>query len=475
MRVLFAASEVYPLAKTGGLADVASALPAALAQSVEVCVIMPAYRGVLERLQGLRSAGDLYVQGRPLRLFAGRHPEHGVPMLLVDAPELFMRWGSPYGHADDALRFGVFCEAVARVATGDSGFQGSELWSRSPADIVHLNDWHTGLVPAYLPQHGSRPRTVFTIHNLAYQGNFERAQFDALGLSPWLWHAEAVEFWGRFSFMKAGLMLADALTTVSPTYAQEIQTEHFGEGLHGVLRQRSGRLTGILNGIDCSVWDPATDLLIDHRYDASNVVAGKAANKRALQRELGLKFSKRPLLGYIGRMAYQKGADTLLAASEELSKLPLQVVVLASGDNALEHGFADWAARHPGHVAVRVAYDERLAHRIEAASDFFIMPSRYEPCGLNQMYSQRYGTIPLVRRVGGLVDSVEGFGSATPTGIHFENADAGGVIYAVRKALEVRAQPALWQQMQINGMNHDWSWRRPAERYVELYRSLQTA
>ncbi|HWS27732.1 MAG TPA: glycogen synthase [Xanthomonadales bacterium] len=485
MRVLFAASEVYPLAKTGGLADVAAALPAALvAQGIEVCIIMPAYRTVAERLTSLHAAGEVAIRGQTLRLLAGKHPDHGVPMLLVDAPELFARPGNPYGHPDDALRFGAFCEVVARVALGncagapvrDESPAGNTICSdwdlQGPADVIHLNDWHSGLVPAYLPQSGARPRTVFTIHNLAYQGNFDRAQFDALGLSPALWHPAAIEFWGGFSFMKAGLVLADALTTVSPTYAREIQTAQFGESLDGVLRLRSAVLSGILNGIDTSVWNPSTDALIEHHYDATSVTTGKAANKLALQRDLGLQPSEQPLLGFIGRLAYQKGADALLAAGEELSQLPLQMVILASGDAALEHGFSDLAARHPDRIAVRLAYDERLAHRIEAASDFFIMPSRYEPCGLNQMYSQRYGTVPLVRRVGGLADSVDDISGPTPSGIHFENTDAAGVSYAVRKAIELHAQAALWRQIQQNGMARDWSWRPSATRYIELYQSL---
>ena len=484
MRVLFAASEVYPLAKTGGLADVAAALPAALAAlGVEVCIIMPAYRGVAERMRSLEEAGELQIRGQSLRLLAGTHPDHGVPMLLVDAPELFARAGSPYGHGDDAVRFGSFCEAVARVASGipardvDSAANVNKgHWDTSQrADIVHLNDWHTGLTPAFLSSSAPRPRTVFTIHNLAYQGFFDRAQFDGLGLSPSLWSPEAIEFWGGFSFMKAGLVLSDALTTVSPTYAREIQTPEFGEHRDGVLRQRSTQLHGILNGIDTAIWNPATDTLIEHRYDAASVTAGKAANKRALQQQLGLADSDQPLLGFIGRVAHQKGADALLAASAELSQLPLQVVVLASGDPALEHGFSEWAARCPGQVAVRLAYDEGLAHRIEAASDMFIMPSRYEPCGLNQMYSQRYGSIPLVRRVGGLADSVDDISGVAPTGIHFEHTDASGVIYAVRKALELHAQPTFWRQMQARGMARDWSWRPSALRYLQLYQSLLAA
>lgn len=472
MNVLFAAAEVYPLAKTGGLADVAAALPAALqGQGAQVRVIMPAYRGVAARVRELTTLATLEVRGIPMRLLGGSHPDHGVSMLLLDAPGLYDRAGTPYAgldgvaYADNAFRFACFCEAIARVAMGG-------VVVDFAADIVHLNDWHTGLVPLFLAQHAQRPRTLFTIHNLAYQGVYSQQQYVELGLPGALFHPGALEFWGGFSFLKAGLVLADALTTVSPTYAREIQTPEFGEGLDGVLRQRAEDLTGILNGIDLAVWNPATDVLIEQRYDVTTLEAGKRANKRALQRELGLASSDLPLLGFIGRLAHQKGADALLAARAELTAMPLQVVILASGDPGLERGFRDWATAMPERVAVSASHDERLAHRIEAGADMFIMPSRFEPCGLNQMYSQRYGTIPLVRRVGGLADSVAGLDSAAPSGIHFENSDAGGVIYALRRACELYAQPEIWRQMQCTGMSRDWSWTHAARRYLALYQKL---
>jgi starch synthase len=472
MKVLFAAAEVYPLAKTGGLADVAAALPAALrAQGVDVSVIMPAYRGVAAQLRDLVEIAPLAIRGQPGRLLRGAHPSSGVPMLLYDAPGLFDRDGTPYAdgngwtYLDNAWRFASFCEAVAQVAAGTVG-------AEPAADIVHLNDWHTGLVPVFLASFTPRPRTLMTIHNLAYQGEFDRRKFDELSLPEWLWQPGIAEFHGNFSFLKAGLQLADALTTVSPSYAREIQTPEFGEGLDGVLRDRAGVLTGILNGIDEAVWNPATDPLIEQRYDAASVVPGKRANKRALQRQLGLYAGDDPLLAFIGRLAYQKGADTLLAARDELSALPLQIVILASGDAGLEHGFRDWAAAMPWRIAFSSAYDERLAHRIEAGADMLIMPSRFEPCGLNQMYSQRYGTIPLVRRVGGLVDSVDDIRSPEATGIHFEHVDAGGVAYAVRTAVGLYGQPEVWRRMQIAGMARDWAWTGSAARYLDIYRSL---
>jgi starch synthase len=473
MKVLFAAAEVFPLAKTGGLADVAAALPAALhSQGVDMRVIMPAYRGLAERLLDAQTAGRIDVRGHGMRLIGGRHPDNGVPMLLLDAPELYARDGSPYADlkgqpfADNALRFGCFCEAIARIALGAAG---PEL----AADLIHLNDWHTGLVPVYLRGHSARPRTLFTIHNLAYQGVYDHLDYQSLGLPDTLWHPGALEFYGGFSFLKAGLVLSDALSTVSPSYAREIQTPQFGEGLDGVLRERAAVLSGILNGIDPAVWNPASDCLIEQRYTANTVVAGKLANKRALQFELGLAASADPLLAFIGRLAHQKGADALLSARSELDAMPLQIVLLASGDPALERGFREWAAAEPERVAVRTAYDESLAHRIEAGADMLIMPSRFEPCGLNQMYSQAYGTIPLVRRLGGLGDSVDDVSSADATGIHFEHSDAGGVVYAVRTGIERYGLPAVWRRMQQAGMSRDWSWRKPALEYLRLYRGLK--
>ena len=475
MNVLFASAEVFPLTKTGGLADVAAALPAALkALGVNVRVIMPAYRGLAERLRDVSSLGQVEVHGQRMQLIGGFHPDNGVPMLLLDAPALYARDGSPYTdrsgqpHADNALRFACFCEAVARIGQGAVG-------AGLAADIVHLNDWHTGLVPVYLDTGAARPRTLFTIHNLAYQGIYDLAEYRRLGLPETLWHPGALEFYSGFSFMKAGLVLADRLSTVSPSYAREIQTPQFGERLDGVLRQRAGDLCGILNGIDPEVWNPASDPLIEQRYDATSVVAGKHANKRALQRDLGLEASDDPLLAFIGRLAYQKGADALLAARPELSGLPLQIVILASGDPALERDFQDWATAVPERVAVRASYDEALAHRIEAAADMLIMPSRFEPCGLNQMYSLAYGTIPLVRNVGGLADSVADIDSAEPTGIVFRHSDAGGVGHAVRTACERYAQPEVWRRMQQAGMAQRWEWQTSAMRYVDIYRSLLAA
>ncbi|MBL6751956.1 MAG: glycogen synthase, partial [Nevskia sp.] len=327
----------------------------------------------------------------------------------------------------------------------------------------------------------ARPRTVYTVHNLAYQGVFERDQFDLLGLPAWQWSMEGVEFHGRLSFMKAGLALADAITTVSPSYAYEILTPTHGEGLDGLLRMRQHALHGILNGIDTRVWNPATDPLIECRYDAASVAQGKAANKRALQETMGLtRDDGTPLIGMIGRLAYQKGSDLVLGALPRLLDLGVQVAVLGSGEPGQEQAWREWMQRAAGRVGVRIAYEERLAHLIEAGADLFLMPSRYEPCGLNQMYSQRYGTVPVVRRVGGLADTVvsaddETLRAGTATGVSFDHADNGGIVYGVGRALELYRDPPAWRALQAAGMRRDFSWGAAARAYQLLYRRLAGA
>ena len=345
-------------------------------------------------------------------------------------------------------------------------------------DIVHANDWQTGLVGALLSGDGVRPRTVFTIHNLAYQGNYGRDRFDALGLPPRLWSVETLEFHGNFSFMKAGITCSDAVTTVSPGYAREILTSEFGHGLEGVMRAQAHKLSGILNGIDEKQWDPSRDPLIAQPYDAATLVTGKLANKRALQARLGLhQGGDAPLVGLIGRLAWQKGSDVVLAAVPRLLDLGVQLAVLGSGEASDEATWRAWARLAPGRVGVHIGYEEGLAHLIEAGADLFLMPSRFEPCGLNQMYSQRYGTIPVVRRVGGLADTViditpENLAAGTATGVLFEHADSGGVTWAVGRALELRQDAKQWHAMQLAGMKRDFSWRASAQAYQQLYLDL---
>jgi starch synthase len=468
LRVLFAAGEALPFSKTGGLADVAFALPRALLRAgLDVRVLTPAYRGALERLRETRPPAVLDVRSQRMRACEGVVDDGGLRAWLLDFPPLYARAGSPYAdedgheHRDNAWRFGCFSEAIAGLALGAGGLG----WR---PDVVHLNDWHTGLAALWLGRRAPRPATLFTIHNLAYQGVFPRREFDALGLPAEEWHPEALEFYGGFSFMKAGLLRSDAITTVSPSYAQEIQTPAFGERLDGVLRVRAAALRGIVNGIDADTWNPAADPFLFRTYDSGDVAAGKLPNKRGLQAQLGLEVrDDRPLFGFIGRLAGQKGADLLLEVAAEFARADAQLVLLGAGDRSLEEAFRAWAREAPGQVAVHLGYDEALAHRIEAGADFLLMPSRYEPCGLNQMYSQRYGTIPIVHRVGGLRDTV-----TDQTGILFDHADAGGVRYGLSRALELWADPARLHAMRVKGMGRNFDWSVAARQYAELYEGL---
>ena len=402
MRVLFAASECWPLIKTGGLADVAYALPLALATAGhDLRVVLPAYRGLIDQLSSARRVGQLDIRGQVFGIVEGQLPGTALSVWLVDAPYLYARDGDPYrdasgrDFADNAWRFGCFCEAIHALALGAIGG-----WR---ADVVHANDWQTGPALSWLSLAPQPPRRVFTIHNLAYQGYFGREAFDFLGLPPSLWNPEGVEMYGGFSFMKAGITGADVITTVSPTYASEIQTPAYGCGLDPLLRSRAARLVGIANGIDTAAWDPAHDPLLVRRYSVGSLRQGKNANKRHLQSQLALADDvDAPLIGIVTRLAEQKGSDLILGALDGLMAAHprLQFALLASGDRAQEQAWRDAAARYPQRIGVQLRYDEALAHRIEAGADLFLMPSRFEPCGLNQMYSQRYGTVPVVRRTG---------------------------------------------------------------------------
>ena len=474
-KLLFASSEVVPLAKTGGLADVAAALPAALSRlGLDVRIVMPAYRGCRAKLQNVMRIGAFKVRDQPFEILEGHLSGNSARIWLVDCPALYDREGDPYHDTrhqpwgDNAWRFACFSEAVARLALGE----GNGGWI---ADAVHNNDWQTGLVPALLSREKKPPRTVFTIHNLAYAGLFPRGEFEVLGLPPALWSPDYLEFHGSWSMLKAGLVFSDVITTVSPTYALEIQTPAFGCGFDGLLRHLSAKLRGILNGIDDLVWNPATDPLLARTYSAADVEAGKSENRRALQMELGLAADDDAMLiGMVSRMTDQKGTDLVLASLPALLDLPVQIALLASGDRAQEVAFTLAAARSPKRIGVRLAYDERLAHRIEAGSDVFLMPSRFEPCGLNQMYSQRYGTIPIVRRVGGLADTVtdathDSLQAGTATGVLFDHADVPGLRYGVERAISLLRNPTARQSMQMAGMQRDFSWNAPARQYRDLY------
>jgi starch synthase len=479
LRVLFAASEVAPLSKTGGLADVAQALPAALHRlGHELKVVTPAYPGVSAAFPALRPVTEVELDGLRLAILEGSLEAGAPPHWLVDCPELFGRAGSLYTDAagqeypDNARRFGLFSLLVARLALGRAGVD----WR---PDVVHLNDWHTGLAAAWIRADAPRPGTVFTIHNLAYQGNYPPEKMARLGLAGEWMSPAGLEFHGLISMMKGALVYADALTTVSPGYAREIQTPEFGCGLDGVIAARSASLTGILNGIDVETWNPATDRHIARRYGPGDVAAGKLANRRALQHRLGLAADDGCLLAVsIGRLAHQKGADLFLERAAAIDRPGLQFALLGAGDRALESAFTEFAAGRSRQVAVSIGHDEPLAHLMEAGADVFLMPSRFEPCGLNQMYSQRYGTIPVVRATGGLADTVvdatpQSLADGTATGIRFGHADAGAVGWAIDRAIELRRQPDAWRTLQQSGMRRDFGWARTAARYGELYGSIR--
>jgi len=463
-RVLFVAPECAPLTKTGGLGDVAGALPPALREiGVDARVLLPAYGA----LPG-RELATLDLLGKKVRLLESNLPS-GVPLYLLDCPDLYRRNGGPYQTAqgedwpDNALRFGVLSRAAALLGGAASPLD----WR---PDVVHCNDWPTALAPVYLEREPDAAASLMTVHNLAFQGLFEPSVLRALGLPQSDYSVEKLEFYGRLSFLKGGLVCADALTTVSPTYSGEIQSEALGCGLDGVLRERHADLSGIANGIDTTVWDPAGDALIARNYDAAAIDA-KRINKRALQERLGLAADEEvPLLGMVGRLTHQKGIDLVLAAADALVALPAQLAVLGKGDRDHEHALAALAARYPGTVAVANGFNEELAHLIEAGADVFLMPSRFEPCGLNQMYSQRYGTPPVAHATGGLIDTI----SDGETGFLFDRPESGALLGAVRRALALRRDPGRWRAMQRAGMTRDFSWAEPARRYADLYLRLAT-
>lgn len=459
--------------KTGGLADVAGALPLALAaEGVETTTLIPGYPAVLGRLESAEPVHrDDYFFGGAARLLRGRAA--GLDLAVLDAPHLFDRPGNPYSGPngadwpDNALRFAALSRMAASIAIG--GVAGLR------PDILHAHDWQAGLAMAYLDGAQRRPATVLTVHNLAFQGNFSSALLPSLGLPANAFRMEGAEFHGMVGYLKAGLALADAITTVSPTYAVEIQTPEFGMGFDGLLRHREAVLHGILNGIDDNIWNPATDGLIASPFDGEHL-AGRPANKAALQAHFGLDPNLDALLfGVISRLSWQKGLDMLLPALDMLSDLGAQLVILGAGEAELEHRFRAAAAAHPGRVACFIGYDESLAHRIQAGIDAILIPSRFEPCGLTQLCALRYGALPIVARVGGLADTVIDANEAalaanTGTGLQFS---PGQFTQALRRAAGLWADREIWAGLQLNAMRTDVSWRGPAARYAGLYRSLK--
>src|SRR5512135_3697804 len=461
MKILFATSEVHPLIKTGGLADVSAALPAALqALGEDVRLLLPGYIPVLDKLESKRSVASFAVfPGQPeVRLLSAKMPQTGVPVYVLDAPQYFCRVAGPYQYElggdwpDNAMRFGMLSKVAALLGSPASPID----WQ---ADIVHCNDWQSGLAAAYLQlTHGEHAKTVMTIHNMAFQGNFDRDWLEPLNLPQSSFHMHGVEFHGYLSFLKAGLHYADRIVTVSPTYAHEIQTTEMGYGMQGLLTVRNGDVSGILNGIDENEWNPATDKHLAARYDAGNLVP-KAKGKQALQERLGLELNEHaPLLGVVSRLTYQKGLDLLLECLPKLLDGGAQLAVLGSGEAELERRYQQLAQRYPGRVSVTVRFDEGLSHQIMAGVDIFLMPSRFEPCGLNQMYGMRYGTPPVVRQTGGLADSVTDAKAADGTGFVFDEADATVLYRTIVRAIEAYRDSKRFHRIQLNGMRRDVGW-----------------
>jgi starch synthase len=470
MRILFATSEARPLIKTGGLADVSGALPAALREiGLDCRLLLPGYPAVLAgcgeatrvcALTGLPG-------GTEATLLEAAMPDNGVPLYILDAPELFQRKGGPYqdvaghDHPDNALRFAVFSKAAAILASSQSPLD----WR---PDLLHCNDWQTGLAPAYLRLSGEKTPSIMTVHNLAYQGVFPPTTMSLVDLPPESFAIDGVEYYGSLSFLKAGLYYADRLTTVSPSYADEIRLPALGMGMQGLLTTRGDDLIGILNGIDTGEWNPATDPHLPHKFTA-RALAGKKQCKLWLQQDLNLEpGADTPLFGVIARLAHQKGLDLILAVADGILHRGGQIALLGTGEKALEAAFRDLGALHPGRVAAVIGYDEGLSHRIEAGSDIFLMPSRFEPCGLNQLYSLRYGTVPVVHATGGLKDTVED----GVTGFVFEQPTAHALWLAVDRALHAYADPKAWQRMMRAAMSRDFSWEKSARTYEALYRGL---
>jgi starch synthase len=476
VETLAVASEITPLVKTGGLADVAGALPAALkAEGVETRTLIPGYPGVLAALGDARSLFEFEAFfGGPARLLGATAGE--LDLFVLDAPHLYIREGGPYAgsdgvdYPDNALRFAALARAASSIAQG--------LLPNYRPDILHAHDWQAALAAAYLRYSGEpRPATVFTIHNLAFQGKFPKSILPALGLPASSFAIDGVEFYGGVGFLKAGLQFSDRITTVSPSYADEIMTPEFGMGLDGLLRVRACDVVGILNGVDESVWNPASDARIAARYDPSSLSL-RANNKTALQQRFGLRADSQAfLIGVVSRLSWQKGLDLLLEALPQVVGPDCQLALFGAGDKLLEQSFAEAARENPEEVGVKIGFDEDIAHLMQAGADVFLVPSRFEPCGLTQLYALRYGVVPVVARVGGLRDTIidaneMALRAGVATGFVFSPVTVDALVAILHRAKDLFADQEQWRQLQGNGMKTDVSWRHPARRYAELYRDL---
>lgn len=492
MKILFATSEAHPLIKTGGLGDVSGSLPNAYAKlKHQVRLVIPAYGDVWEKVSHVKELTDFTVGGCGrdvhVRLFKAKAEGIQTPIWLVDIPDLFNRPGNPYLSPDgsdwwdNGERFGVFSKAVVEIAMNRVGLD----WQ---PDMVHANDWQTGLVPALLTLEPNRPQTLFTIHNMAYAGLFPKTLFDSLWL-PWhWWNLEGVEFYDNLSMLKAGIVLADWVNTVSPTYAREICYPEYAYGMEGVLqkRQDEGRLIGILNGIDQEIWNPKTDEYIKRHY---SVEKGRVAAKKENKKDL-LKFwdlpdevveSSAPVIGFVGRLVSQKGIDLVMEVVDDiLAQTEVRFVFIGSGDSSYEYALSELAHQYPNRVMVYIGYSESLAHKVEAGADIFLMPSRFEPCGLNQMYSLAYGTLPVVHHTGGLADTVvnateENIKLKTATGFVFYDPSFHALKSTLLHAVFLYSKPRTWQKIQKSAMSVDFGWQRSAKQYLDLFKSIKSS
>jgi len=483
MKVLHATSELYPLIKTGGLADVSYSLPHALkAHGADVRILLPGYREVLQHIDDFHIIGWCNVQTagkvRHIRILEVLPDDFEVPVWIADCADLFDRPGNPYVDAngfdwpDNAERYTCFSQVAAQIGAGQIGLD----WQ---PDVVHSHDWQTGLVAALLSQQADPPRTIFTIHNLSYTGYFSHEEYMHLQLPMQWWHPEGVEFFGGFSMLKSALVYSDVITTVSPTYAKEILTPSFGYGMEGVLSHYQDKLTGILNGLDTHTWDPSVDPILKKNYSIKDRKEGKAANRKALLKSLNIKntevWMKRPLFGSVGRLVEQKGIDILASAIPRLLKEhDAGFIIIGEGQHQFVTQLEALQKRFPDNVHLYIGYSEMEAHLVEAGSDFFIMPSRFEPCGLNQLYSLRYGTLPIVHHVGGLADTVvdatpKNLKHRTATGLVFYQPTTVELHGALVRAVKLYEDPKHWPQVQKTAMQQNFDWHHSAEQYLSLY------
>lgn len=475
MKVLSVAAEIFPLVKTGGLADVAGALPAALAsQGVAMRSLVPGYPRVIAGIKNIEPVhGFDSLFGGPAKLLSASAGD--LELYVLDAPHLFERDGGPYGDAtgkdwpDNWMRFAALSKAGAQMAAG--------AVAAFVPDIVHVHDWQSALTPVYM-KYGSAPATpsVMTVHNLAFQGQYAADIFPALGLPQHAYSVDGLEYYGGVGFLKGGLQCSWAITTVSPTYAQEIRTPEFGMGLDGLINARQGGVHGIVNGIDTGVWNPETDRQIAKTYSAK-AMSNREANRRALAQRFKLDRDGGPVFAVVSRLTWQKGLDLLAGALDGIVAMGGRIAVLGSGDQAIEGALLAGAARHRGKVGVVIGYDEALSHLMQAGADVILVPSRFEPCGLTQLYGLRYGCVPLVARTGGLADTVIDANDAAlsmgvATGIQFSPVDTGPMMDAMRRAISLFHDKPVWKGMQQAGMKCDVSWTRSAALYANLYKSL---